>query len=146
MVMVLATVMMLVLPTLPASNQGCPEVQSADLEKLDFAMQNVRFRTGSDQILQQSYPIMDEIAEIMSRYPNYNLTISGYTDNVGNDVSNQALSENRAKACYQYLLVKNIARNRMSYAGYGETNPIDTNDTPAGRARNRRVEFKLVLK
>lgn len=130
----------------PASNNGCPVVQEEDLAKLDFAMQNVRFRTASSDVLQQSYRILDEVAEIMTRYPNYKLKISGYTDNVGSDVANQTLSENRAKSCFQYLLVKGVDRSRITHAGFGSTNPIDTNDTPEGRARNRRVEFTLELK
>ena len=129
----------------PASNDGCPVIAESDLATLELAMSNVRFRTNSDEILTISYPIMDEVAEIMTRYPNYNLTISGYTDNVGNAAANQSLSERRARSCYQYLLVKGISRDRISHAGFGETNPIEANDTPTGRARNRRVEFELVL-
>ncbi|MEM1216147.1 MAG: DUF6089 family protein [Bacteroidota bacterium] len=130
----------------PASNDGCPEVTEADLERLEFAMQNVRFRTSEAVLLESSKTIMNEVAEIMRRYPNYDLKISGYTDNVGNDLANQSLSERRARACFQYLLLKNIDRNRMSHAGYGESNPRASNDTARGRARNRRVEFELILR
>jgi OmpA-OmpF porin, OOP family len=130
----------------PAENDGCPIILDEDLATLELAMQNVRFRTNSDQFLAQSSTILNEIAEILSRYPNYNLKISGYTDDVGNDSANQSLSERRALACFQYLLVKNVASNRMSHAGFGETNPIGSNDSEAGRARNRRVEFELVLR
>lgn len=129
----------------PASNDGCPIIDEADLATLELAMSNVRFRTNSDVILTQSYPIMDEVAEILTRYTNYNLSISGFTDNIGNAVTNQSLSERRARSCYQYLLVKGITRERISHAGYGETNPRDDNSTPEGRSRNRRVEFELVL-
>ncbi|PSR10736.1 MAG: hypothetical protein DA408_07415 [Bacteroidetes bacterium] len=130
----------------PAENGGCPIVLEEDLATLELAMQNVRFRTNSDQLLAQSSTILNEIAEILSRYPNYDLKISGFTDDVGNDSANQSLSERRALACFQYLLIKNVDRKRMSHAGYGETNPIAPNDTEAGRARNRRVEFELVLR
>lgn len=129
----------------PIENDGCPVIAEEDIEKLELAMRNVRFRTGSDRLLSISNSVLDEVAEILSRYPNYNLKMSGYTDNVGNDAVNQSLSEKRALACYQYLLVKGVSRDRMSYAGYGETNPIDSNETPTGRARNRRVEFELVI-
>ena len=121
-------------------------INEDDQAALDLAMENIRFRTGSNQLLSQSNATLDEIAEIITRYPNYNLKISGYSDNVGNDAANQSLSERRALACFQYLLVKGISRDRMSYAGYGETNPIETNDTVAGRARNRRVEFDLEIR
>ncbi|MEL7251209.1 MAG: DUF6089 family protein [Bacteroidota bacterium] len=129
----------------PIENDGCPVVAEEDIETLELAMRNVRFRTGSERLLTISHSVLDEVAEIMDRYPNYNLKMSGFSDNRGNDAANQALSEKRALSCYQYLLVKGISRDRMSYAGYGETNPIDSNDTPTGRARNRRVEFELVI-
>lgn len=129
----------------PIENDGCPVIAEEDLEVLELAMRNVRFRTGSDRILSISHSVLDEVAEILERYPNYNLKMSGYSDNRGNDAVNQALSEKRALACYQYLLVKGISRDKMSYAGYGETNPIDSNETAEGRARNRRVEFELVI-
>ena len=109
-------------------------------------MENINFRTGSDELLRSSNATLDKIAEIISRYPNYNLAISGYTDNVGNDSANQSLSERRALACFQYLLVNGVSRDRMEHAGYGESNPIETNATPAGRARNRRVEFDLEIR
>lgn len=130
----------------PSSNNGCPVINETDLKTLELAMKNVRFRTGSDELLSQSYAVLDEVAEVLRRYPNYDLKMSGYTDNVGNDATNQDLSQRRALSCFQYLLVKNINRKRMSYAGYGETNPIANNNTPEGRATNRRVEFELILK
>lgn len=130
----------------PASNNGCPLVSDEDLATLELAMRNVRFRTGSDEILTQSYGILDEVAEVMARYPNYDIKMSGYTDNVGNDLTNQELSKRRAQSCFQYLLVKGVDRRRMSHAGYGETNPIADNKTPQGRATNRRVEFELILR
>jgi flagellar motor protein MotB len=135
-------------PLAPGSleNSGCPEIDKADQEVLDMAMENISFRTGSDQLLKASDSTLDKIAEIIGRYPNYNLVISGYSDNVGNDAANQSLSETRALACFQYLLVKGVSRDRMSHAGYGESNPIETNATAAGRARNRRVEFDLEIR
>jgi outer membrane protein OmpA-like peptidoglycan-associated protein len=130
----------------PSSNDGCPVIQEADLETLELAMKNVRFKTGSSELLLQSNAVLDEVAEVLNRYPNYDLKMSGYTDNVGNDATNQGLSQRRALACFQYLLVKNVSRDRISYAGYGETNPIADNNTPLGRATNRRVEFELILR
>lgn len=128
----------------PASNNGCPEISQEDLSTLELAMSNIRFETGRDILLSASNRILDEIAEIMSRYSDYSLKISGYTDNVGSEVSNQNLSERRATVCLNYLANKGVARNRMSASGYGETNPIADNKTVAGRARNRRTEFQLV--
>ena len=72
------------------------------------------------------------------------IQINGHTDNVGSDSANLTLSENRAKAVFDYLVEAGIAPTRLSTRGYGETQAIDTNDTPEGRANNRRTEFVIV--
>lgn len=135
-------------PTLAgtAANEGCPAIAVEDQKVLDDAMRNVRFETGSAKLVGESKAILDQIAEVVTRYPGYGLTISGYTDNVGNDFTNQQLSEKRAASCVTYLASKGVARNLMSSAGYGEARPIATNSTAAGRRLNRRVEFQLVRK
>ena len=80
----------------------------------------------------------------MQRYPDFKMMISGHTDNVGSAELNQSLSEKRAKACYDYLSKHNISSYRLSYAGFGESRPISTNETEKGRSLNRRVEFNLI--
>lgn len=129
----------------PASNKGCPEIKPEDKAKLADVVKNVQFRTGSATLLAQSYAVLDEVVSLMAKYPEYNLSISGHTDNVGDDKFNQSLSEKRAKACYDYLAGKGVPANRMSHAGYGETRPIADNKTPAGRDKNRRVDFGLSI-
>lgn len=126
--------------------KGCPEVKTEDMEKLKSAVKLVQFKTGEAKLLPQSYAILDEVAELMRKYPAYNLSISGHTDNSGNTKSNQSLSEDRALTCYLYLMRKDVALSRMSHAGYGETRPVADNTTAAGRAQNRRVEFDLYVK
>ncbi len=130
----------------PASNNGCPEIKTEDKETLTFATQAVEFETGKSVIRSSSYPVLDKIADIMAKYPNYSMTISGYTDNVGNDENNRKLSEKRARACYDYLVGKGVAGNRMFSTGYGEESPVADNSTKEGRQRNRRVEFNIFLK
>ncbi len=129
----------------PDSTNGCPEIAKEDKLLLDVAMREVRFRTGSAEILNSSIEILNKVVDIMQRYPSYKLSMGGYTDNVGRAVSNQMLSEKRAKACYQYLIDEGISADRMHYQGFGEANPIGNNKTRAGREMNRRVEFKLDL-
>lgn len=129
----------------PLSNRGCPEVKKEDQAVLDLAMKNVQFETGKATLRQASYQILNQVADILNRYPDYKLRISGHTDDVGSAASNQILSENRAKACYEYLIVQNISPARMSFAGYGETRPIANNKYQAGREQNRRVEFDIYL-
>jgi len=113
-----------------ASNRGCPEIKREDQAVLDRAMRAVQFKVGKATLLPSSFPILDQIAEIMKKYPNYRLIILGHTDATGSAVMNQRLSERRAKACYEYLISRGIPPSRMRYAGC--------------RALNRRVEFKLV--
>ena len=72
-----------------------------------------------------------------------NIQINGHTDNVGSDADNLKLSDDRAKAVQDYLIKNGIAVNRLRYKGYGESQPIDTNDTEDGRRNNRRTEFVL---
>jgi outer membrane protein OmpA-like peptidoglycan-associated protein len=113
---------------------------------LTQAMRNVKFRTGSAELLPSSRRDLDQIAEVMSRYKGYVLSIDGYTDNAGSEAVNQSLSEDRARACYEYLGSIGVRLAKMKYAGHGSTNPIGDNSTEAGRIQNRRVTFTLVPK
>lgn len=130
------------------SNNGCPEMEKEDVERLTFAMKNVQFNTSRATLKtsSNSTAILDEIAGLMKKYPKYSLSISGHTDSIGDSASNQKLSENRAKTCYDYLLRKGISASRMNYVGYGETQPIADNTYKDGRKKNRRVEFNMFLK
>ena len=78
----------------------------------------------------------------MNQYPNLNVSIEGHTDSQGNDARNLELSSSRAQAVQTYLMGKGISASRLRAVGYGETTPVATNDTSAGRAQNRRVELK----
>ncbi len=140
-------------------NDGCPRSTSTtgtsrtttaapiaqrDLEFLEIAMRSIQFESGKAELKIESYRILRQIAEILNRYPDYNLSISGHTDNVGGAAPNQILSENRAKACYQFLINAGIDEPRMNYAGYGESQPVADNGSVSGRTLNRRVEFSLI--
>lgn len=132
-------------PTIPGriENDGCPELTEREADILRSAAHTVLFENDQAKILPESYVVLDQIVEILVKYNNYKIKIEGYTDNQGNDVVNQQLSESRARACYDYLISKGITASRMTYKGYGENNPIASNDTLRGRALNRRVEFNL---
>ncbi|MBL8743009.1 MAG: OmpA family protein, partial [Myxococcales bacterium] len=71
------------------------------------------------------------------------LSIEGHTDSVGSDQGNLLLSKNRAKSCLDYLVKKGIAQGRLTSEGFGETKPLETNDTAEGRSKNRRTEFHI---
>ena len=126
------------------STNGCPEITVKDKETLNIAMRALEFDTGRATIKSSSYSVMIQIADIMNRYPDYNLSISGHTDNIGKESTNQKLSEQRAKACYNFLVKNGIKSNRLSSQGFGESRPIADNTLLKGRSLNRRVEFNLV--
>ncbi|NCA78679.1 MAG: OmpA family protein [Sphingobacteriia bacterium] len=127
----------------PASNYGCPELKKEVKNLFKKAMQGIQFETGKDVIKKVSYPILNQIADVMKENPTYHLAISGHTDDVGNDEYNQTLSDKRAASVRRYLINQGIDENRMTSHGYGETRPIADNKTKQGRALNRRVEFEV---
>lgn len=129
----------------PQSNNGCPEVKlnAADQKLLQDVSKNVEFKSASAELKASSVKIMRDLAGLMKKYPNSKLTIGGHTDNVGVAANNLKLSESRAIACMEFLKKQGIVANRMSARGFGDTQPKATNDTPAGRKQNRRVEFTL---
>ena len=82
--------------------------------------------------------------ELLEQNPALKIELGGHTDNVGRPEDNQRLSEQRAKAVYDYIVGKGVAANRLTYKGYGETQPVATNDTEEGRGENRRTEIKVL--
>jgi len=104
------------------------------LEGVNFASGKAKFAPGSEAKL-------DELYESLKAYPDLRIEIQGYTDSWGKASANKALSEKRAKAVMNYLIDKGIASYRLKAVGYGEVNPIASNQTTAGRAKNRRIEI-----
>ena len=127
-----------------AANNGCPEVSDEVVKRLNDYAKTILFDSGKASFQQQTYPVLEAITAILKEYPNSNFSIEGHTDSDGKDATNQTLSENRAAAVKNYLIEKGIASSRLTSAGFGESKPIDTNKTKAGKANNRRVEVKLV--
>lgn len=134
-------------PSVPgvASMKGCPEVNE-DVKKLFAkALTGIQFETGKATIKKTSYSILDQVVGVMSDNPSYNLEIHGHTDSQGDDAKNLTLSEQRAASVKSYLEGKAVAADRLKSFGHGETEPVGDNATPAGRAQNRRVEFKVMF-
>lgn len=125
------------------SNKGCPEIQQETHDILDHAVHGVQFETGKDILLESSYANLDEVAQIMKDHPEYKLKINGHTDNVGDPESNMVLSQARATSVMRYLEAQKVEVSRMIATGFGETQPIDSNETAEGRAKNRRVDFEI---
>ncbi len=129
----------------PRENLGCPAVTKEDQEVLDFAMRAVQFESGKSNLKAESYPVLEQVAKILLKYPDYTVRIEGHTDNVGTDAFNLQLSRERVRTCYDFLIFKGITPERMSYNGFGESKPVATNNTEEGKYLNRRVEFILVM-
>lgn len=125
------------------ANKGCPEVNEAVKKVLADALAGVQFESGKDVIKKSSYGILDNVVKVMIDNPSYKLDINGHTDSQGDDAKNLGLSQKRSDAVKLYLSKKGIAESRLKATGFGETQPVDTNDTAKGRAKNRRVEFKI---
>lgn len=104
----------------------------------------VTFATDSSAISPTFRATLDQIAQSLCDYPNSLIDVYGHTDSTGSDQYNQALSERRAKAVSDYLTSRGVAAARVRWQGFGETQPIASNDTLDGRAKNRRVEIKIV--
>lgn len=102
------------------------------------------FDYNSANLTKQSIPALQNLLAFLNTNPEIKGQIEGHTDSIGPDNYNLILSENRAKAVYDYLTMQGIDKNRLSFMGYGEREPIQSNDTPHGRALNRRTEFKIL--
>ena len=135
-------------PAIPGTKagSGCPEMAETDRTVLELAVKSIEFEPGSARIKRSSNKNLDQVGSILKKYPSYIVTIKGHTDSQGDSKQNKQLSENRAKACYEYLKKYGIDADRMRYEGFGETQPIADNKTSAGRQKNRRVEFSLYIK
>jgi OmpA-OmpF porin, OOP family len=128
---------------------GCPQKVVIDLRGVNFKFD--RPKKGETDIASalaeptaDSIAILDQAVDTLQRYPQVQVSVAGYTDSVGTDTYNQSLSERRAKIVYDYLTSHGIDVSRLQGpTGYGETNPIDSNDTNEGRARNRRTELQV---
>src|SRR5690606_18843627 len=126
------------------ANFGCPELSEEHEAKLNQYAKTILFNSGKSTFQKQTYPVLQAITSILKEYPDSKFSIEGHTDSDGSDALNQKLSEDRAGAVKNYLIENGIDASRLSSSGYGESRPIDTNKTAAGKANNRRVEVKLV--
>jgi flagellar motor protein MotB len=123
-----------------------PETNPANkTEGKPIILKNVFFETGSAELKSASLVELNRLKTLLEEHSTLVIRVNGHTDNVGADEDNLALSNNRAKAVYDYLIANGIQSTRLSYIGYGETQAIANNDSPEGRQLNRRTEF-VVLK
>jgi outer membrane protein OmpA-like peptidoglycan-associated protein len=129
----------------PAENRGCPVIEEEEQEVLNTAFSNLEFETGGAVIKASSYSSLDELAELLKKRTEYRLQVSGHTDNVGSAESNLRLSERRARAVETYLTNRGVTKAQIEVKWFGQTQPLYPNDTAEGRAKNRRVEMKVIF-
>ncbi|WP_266169047.1 OmpA family protein [Dyella subtropica] len=128
---------------------GCPQKVVIDLRGVNFKFD--RPKKGEKDIKKalaepsaDSIAVLDQAVDTLQRYPQVKVLVAGYTDSVGKDAYNQSLSERRASIVYDYLTSHGVAASRLEGPiGHGKGDPIDSNDTDAGRARNRRTELQV---
>ncbi|MEA3461514.1 MAG: OmpA family protein [Bacteroidota bacterium] len=101
----------------------------------------IRFDTGKSTLKPESMGVINEIYELLEKYPDLKFSVEGHTDNVGDDASNMTLSADRAETVMKTLVDMGISADRLTSKGLGESMPMDDNNVPEGRANNRRVEF-----
>jgi len=109
-----------------------------------MVMNNVFFETGSSTLKNESFADLDKLVRFLKSNPTIKIEISGHTDNIGDNKQNLNLSELRAKAVVDFLVLKDIETLRMVFKGYGSSTPISDNNTPEGKAKNRRTEVKIL--
>ncbi|MEM7447702.1 MAG: OmpA family protein [Myxococcota bacterium] len=117
---------------------GCETVE----EGTALVLEGIKFASGSSSILAESEPTLSRIVHILQNNPEITLGVGGHTDSSGSVRLNRRLSEERAKSVQKWLVGRGVAESRLSARGYGSTEPIADNDTPEGRAQNRRIEFR----
>jgi OOP family OmpA-OmpF porin len=123
---------------------GCPDEIPSEVKKFTGVIAGIEFDFGKSTIRPGSRPLLDEAAKILNDYPDLQVEIAGHTDNVGAEETNIALSEKRAESVKSYLVSKGVAEERIKTRGAGPSEPLESNDTPEGRQKNRRIEFKLL--
>lgn len=106
-------------------------------------MKNIFYNHDSYELLQESKIELNKLLAMLNEIKNLKIEVSGHTDNTGTNEYNLKLSENRAKAVANYLIAHGINAARISWKGYGESQPIADNNTPESKAKNRRTEFKV---
>ena len=127
------------------SNNGCPEVKKEVKLLFKKALQGIQFETGKSNIRSNSYTLLNQIANALILNPDYLIEVQGHTDNVGGDDYNMNLSNERAASVRAYLISKGVNEVKITSKGYGETTPVASNNTGAGRTMNRRVEFVVTF-
>ena len=131
----------------PVENRGCPVYRRVIVrpDKLELS-EKIMFAFDKADLEAESYPLLDEVVQALKDNKGFRVQIEGHTDSTGPREHNQTLSEQRALTVLAYLRDHGVASERLSYVGFGESAPTDSNQTVAGRENNRRVDFVVHFK
>ncbi|HLX92741.1 MAG TPA: OmpA family protein [Puia sp.] len=129
-------------PGVPENN-GCPAIKQEIRQKINYTSKNILFASGSERLSRVSFDALNHLAQLLASHPEFHLTINGFTDNTGTAEGNLLLSRQRANTVKNYLIGKGIPEDRITANGFGQQNPIADNNSPIGKEKNRRVEFKV---
>jgi len=132
---------LLLATTAPAFGQATSTFNGRVLDESDLVLPGVTFQTGSATLTVASLGTLDQVAASLRAYPDVRVEIAGYTDDQGALAANRRLSQARADAVRAYLIRRGVPGTQLVARGFGSANPLDSNSTPTGRARNRRVEL-----
>jgi len=128
----------------PGTPAGTPVDRRGCEIKGDYVLEGVNFESNSDRLVVGAGSILDLVTETLLKYPEITFRIEGHTDSDGAAAYNESLSTRRAQTVFDYLASNGVAENRMSVQGFGESQPIADNTTPAGKAQNRRVVLSVI--
>jgi outer membrane protein OmpA-like peptidoglycan-associated protein len=127
----------------PNTEDGCPKMVRVVGDQIKI-LQKVYFATNKSTILDRSFPVLDEVAQVIVFKKGIKVRVEGHTDNKGTEKKNEKLSQDRAESVKAYLVSKGVAEDRLVAEGKGQTVPVADNATEAGREQNRRVEFHII--
>ena len=129
------------LPNKPGYQEERKQAQES-IQALDLP--EIKFKSQSFDLTEAGTRVLDVVSGVLTRYPKVRVEIGGHTDSQGEESVNLRLSKQRASSVHRYLISRGIDPDRLEVQGYGESIALAENDTPEGRARNRRIEFKVI--
>ncbi len=125
---------------------GCPDEVPKDLLRFTGVIKGVTFDTETDLLKPGAAPVLDRAAAVLKRYPDVRIEIAGHGDGTDPPTNGMHPTQRRAESVKEYLVEKGVDASRMETRGAGADEPLDSNKTAAGRARNRRIEFTILVK
>ena len=123
---------------------GCPDELPDDIKRFTGIIDGIKFRARSENLLVTSYALLDQMVDVLNQYQDVKIEIGGHTDNRGKEAANKDLSRKQAEKVREYLLSKGVKAERIVAVGYGMERPLGSNKSESGRAKNRRIELRVV--